>query len=57
MNDERVGHWHCGRFRLGEVDAERCADLMVPHAPDNVFAVDMIVAKIQDSVHAEGALP
>ena len=37
--------------------SKRYADLIVPHATDNVFAVDMIVAKIQDSVHAEGALP
>lgn len=36
--------------------SKRYADLIVPHATDNVFAVDMIVAKIQDSVHAEGAL-
>jgi len=37
--------------------SKRYADLIVPHATDNVFAVDMIVAKIQDSLHAEGALP
>lgn len=36
--------------------SRRYADLIVPHATDNVFAVDMIVAKIQDSLHAEGAL-
>lgn len=36
--------------------SKRYADLIVPHATDNVFAVDMIVAKIQDFVHAEGAL-
>ncbi len=36
--------------------SKRYADLIVPHATDNVFAVDMIVAKIQDSLHAEGAL-
>lgn len=36
--------------------SKRYADLIVPHATDNVFAVEMIVAKIQDSLSAEGAL-
>lgn len=36
--------------------SKRYADLIVPHATDNVFAVEMIVAKIQDCLHAEGAL-
>ena len=36
--------------------SKRYADLIVPHATDNVFAVDMIVDKIQNSLHAEGAL-
>lgn len=36
--------------------SKRYADLIVPHATDNVFAVERIVAKIQDSLHAEGAL-
>ena len=37
--------------------SKRYADLIVPHATDNVFAVDMIVDNIQNSLHAEGALP
>ncbi len=36
--------------------SKRYADLIVPHATDNVFAVEMIVATIQDSLRAEGAL-
>lgn len=36
--------------------SKRYADLIVPHATDNVFAVDMIVDNIQNSLHAEGAL-
>lgn len=37
--------------------SKRYADLIVPHATDNASAVEMIVAKIQDCLHAEGALP
>jgi len=36
--------------------SKRYADLIVPHATDNILAVDMIVATIHDSLHAEGAL-
>lgn len=36
--------------------SKRYADLIVPHATDNVFAVEMIVATVQDSLRAEGAL-
>ena len=35
--------------------SKRYADLIVPHATDNAFAVEMIVAKIQDCLLAEGA--
>lgn len=34
--------------------SKRHADLIVPHATDNVFAVEMIVATIRDRPRAEG---
>ena len=33
---------------------QRHADLIVPHATDNVLAVEMIVATIRDRLRAEG---
>lgn len=36
--------------------SKRHADLIVPHATDNVLAVEMIVAKIRDCLRAERIL-